>query len=48
VDFPDGSLSAGAVERLWSQDRAALLDCGTRHHDGMAYYAGRDKDLSGK
>lgn len=48
VDFPPGSLSAGATERLWSQDRAGLLDCGTRHHDAMQFYAGRDKGLAGR
>lgn len=45
--IPAGALSAGATERLWAQDRAALDDCGRRHAALAGYYTDRDARLSG-
>lgn len=45
--IPTGALSAGATERLWAQDRAALDDCGRRHAALAGYYTDRDARLSG-
>jgi hypothetical protein len=33
------------VERYWSRDRAALVECGARHDALIAYYQDRDTRL---
>jgi hypothetical protein len=43
-----GALSAGATERLWAGDRAALASCGARHRAALKFYRDRDKGLAGK
>lgn len=43
-----GVLSAGAVERGWAQDRAALADCGARQAAVVRFYAERDAGLAGE
>jgi len=47
VELPDGALSAGAIERLWARDRAALAACGDRHGALVRYYTARDAGLAG-
>jgi hypothetical protein len=41
-------MSAGKVERLWSRDRAALIDCGDRHEATVGFYHRRDAGLAGE
>lgn len=48
VDVPDDALSAGAVERLWAEDRAALENCREQHQGLARFYRDRDKGLAGK
>jgi hypothetical protein len=44
----DGPLSAGAVERGWAKDRAALASCRAKHGAALKFYRRRDLGLAGK
>lgn len=39
--------SAGAVERIWARDRAALVMCKERHASLVKFYSERDAGLAG-
>jgi hypothetical protein len=47
VDF-EGPQSEGAVERLWSEDRAHLAACRDRHDAQTKFYTDRDAGLASK
>lgn len=42
------ALSAGAVERLWGEDRASLAACGARYRAMIDFYRQRDAGLAGQ
>ena len=44
---PIRKMSAGAVERAWRGDRAALVECGDRKQAVQDFYAARDAGLAG-
>lgn len=44
---PIRKMAAGAVERAWRGDRAALIDCGDRKRAVQEFYAQRDAGLAG-
>ena len=46
VALPRRKLSAGEVERHWSADRFALVDCAGRHERTLDYYEDRDARVS--
>jgi len=48
VLIPSGALSAGATERLWGRDRAALASCGAKHIAVVTFYRNRDAGLASK
>ena len=43
-----GELSAGAVEKLWAQDRIALVACRDEHDLYVGFIRRRDAGLAGK
>ncbi len=47
ADIAEAPLSAGAVERLWADDRAALTTCRSRHAAVIDFYVRRDAGLAG-
>lgn len=48
VELPEGAMSAGAIERYWARDRAALAACASRHAAAMLFYDNRDRALAGR
>ncbi len=48
VDLQGEALSAGAVERTWARDRAALAACAQAQQAIVDFYKLRDKGLSEK
>src|SRR4051812_28087516 len=44
--LPAGRMSAGTVTRLWGADRAALVECESRHGRLDKFVADRDARLS--
>ena len=48
VRIPPGELSAGATERLWGADRAALALCKAKHGAVVKFYHNRDAGLASK
>lgn len=46
VRIPSGRLAAGATERLWRQDRVALVSCGRSKNQVLEFYADRDARIA--
>ena len=43
-----GEMTQRNIERLWTADRKALIDCGKRHDALHDFYDDRDERLRGK
>lgn len=48
AELPAGAMSAGAVERAWAADRAALGECRLKHKGIVEMYDNVRRGLAGK